>query len=75
MGQGEPLFRYCDLELDPMTFISELNLNMVLIYQCAKMKVSIPSASKLQPEQTHRHNENITSPHTWAEKNDDDGNN
>ena len=46
-GQGGSLFHYCDLELDSMTFISELDLHMVLIYHCAKKKVSIPSASKV----------------------------
>ena len=46
-GKGGPLFRYCDLELDPMTFISELDLDMVLIYRCAKKKVFIPSTSKV----------------------------
>ena len=49
LGEGGPLFHYCDLELDPMTFISELDLDMVLIYHCAEKKVSIPSASKVTP--------------------------
>ena len=44
---GGSLFRYCDLELGPMAFITELDLGMVLIYHCAKKKVSIPSASKV----------------------------
>ena len=65
-----PLFHYCDLELDPMTFITELDLDLVLIYHCAKRKVSIPCSSKVTAERTHRqkhrHDENITSPHTQA---------
>ena len=54
--QGRPLFCYCDLKYNPMTFISELDLDMVLIYHCAKMEVSIPSASKVAARtdtQTH----------------------
>ena len=67
------LFHYCDLELDLMTFISEFDLDMVLIYHCAKKKVSIPSASKVTARtdtQTHtnRHDKNIISPHTQAVK-------
>ena len=47
MGAGGPLFCYCDLELVPMTFISDPDLDMILIYRCAKKKVSIPFASKV----------------------------
>ena len=66
-SRGGPLFCYCDLELDPMTFISEFDLDMVLIYHCAKNKVSIPSASKITSRtDTYTHDENITSPHMQA---------
>ena len=72
-GWGGPLFRYCDLELDPMTFISELDLDKLLIYHCPKKKVSISSPSKVKArmdtetqadrqtdKQTHRRDKKIT---------------
>ena len=47
-GRG-PLFCYCDLELDPITFISELDIDMVAYSSTTvlKKKVSITSASKV----------------------------
>ena len=47
-----------DLDLGPMTLVLKLDLDMVLIYHCAKKKVSIPSASKVTARtrtQTDRH--------------------
>ena len=36
-----------DLDLGPMTLVLELDLDTVLLYHCAKKKVSVPSASKV----------------------------
>ena len=67
-GAGGPLFCYCDLELDPMTFISELDLDMVLIYHCAKQSLySICFKVTARTDTVkHRHDKNIISHHTWA---------
>ena len=56
-----------------MTFISELDLDMVLLYHCAKKKVSIPSASKVTPQtdtQTDRNTDATKAlpPHTRSVK-------
>ena len=58
--QGVPLCHYCDLDLDPMTFISELDLDIALIYPCAKNEVSRSRLSKVRARtdthtQTDRH--------------------
>ena len=58
-GAGGPLFRYSDLILDPMTFISELDLDMVLIYHCAK-KFLFHLLQKLELERTHRQTDRQT---------------
>ena len=53
-GQGGLYFTTATLNLT-LTFISELDLNIVLIYHCATKKVSIPSASKVRTRtDTHR---------------------
>ena len=75
-GAGGHSFRYCDLELNPLTFISELDLDVIHIYQCAKRKFLFHLLQKLHSKRTHGHtkrqkhrrNENITSPHTRAVK-------
>ena len=59
-GEGGPLFYYCDLGLGPMTFISELDLDMILIYHCAKKKVSILSASKVTARTDTDNNTDMT---------------
>ena len=41
------LFRYCDLELDPMTFISELDLDVVVTYLHAKNEVNRSNGLKV----------------------------
>ena len=49
-----------------LTLVLKLDLDMVLIYHCAKKKVSIPPASKVTCLNgiTNRHDKNITSPRT-----------
>ena len=37
-----------------LTLVLQLDLDMVLIHQCAKKKVSIPSASKVKSPKGHR---------------------
>ena len=57
---------YFDLDHGPMTLVLKLDLDMVLIYHCAKKKVSILSASKVRARtdtQTNIHDKIITSPH------------
>ena len=41
------LFRYCDLELDPLTFISELDLDIVVTYLNAKNEVNRSNGLKV----------------------------
>ena len=41
------LTRYYDLELDPMTFISELDLDIVVTYLLAKNEVNGSNGSKV----------------------------
>ena len=41
------LFRYCGLELDPMTFISELDLDIVVTYLHEKNEVNKSNGSKV----------------------------
>ena len=41
------LFRYRDLEFDPMTFISELDLDIVVTYLHAKNGVNMSNGSKV----------------------------
>ena len=48
------LFCYCDLELDPMTFISEVDLDILVTYLPAKDEVSRSNGSKVISGQTHR---------------------
>ena len=65
------LFSY-DLDLDPMTLIFKLELDMIKMYLHAKNEVSMSSDSKgyslnRQKTQTHRQTDttkNITYPHT-----------
>ena len=50
-----------------MTLVLKLDLDMVLIYHCAKKRVSIPSASKVTARtdtQTHRYTDSQTDRHT-----------
>ena len=42
------------LTLNPMTLLLKLDLNIVKIYVCTKMKYLASVVQKLQPEQTHR---------------------
>ena len=44
---------YSDPDLGPMTLALKLDLDMVLIYQCAK-KFLFHLLQKLEPEKTHR---------------------
>ena len=50
------LFRYCDLELDPMTFISELDPDIVMTYLHAQNEVNRSNGSKviIQTDCAHR---------------------
>ena len=41
------LFHYCDLELDPMTFISEADLDIVVTYLNAKNEDNRSNGSKV----------------------------
>ena len=47
-------FYSLDLNLDPMTLLLNLDLNIVKIYVYSKNEVPNFSVQKLQPEQTHR---------------------
>ena len=40
-------FRYCDLELDPMTFISECDLDIIVTYLNAKNAINRSNGSKV----------------------------
>ena len=58
-------------DLGPMTLVLKLDLDMVLIYHCAKTKVSIPSASKdtaRTDTHTHRHDKNSTSAYVGSNR-------
>ena len=48
------LFRSCDLDLDPMTFIYELDPYSLKIYQTYKYELPTPRPSKVTVRQTDR---------------------
>ena len=57
----------CDLELDPMTLISELDLDIIVTYLHAKNEVNRSSGSKVIVRihtQTHTHTHRHTHGHT-----------
>ena len=59
------LFHYCDLELDHVTFISELDLDIVVTYLHDKSEVSRSNGSKViiwADIQTDRHQGNLYLP-------------
>ena len=65
---GGKMSIFLDLDLDPMTLMLKLDLDMVKMYHHTKNEVSLSTHSKvIAPEQTdtqtltHRHHENITS--------------
>ena len=66
------VFPSCDLDLDPMTLIYELDLDIMEIYLYAKNQVPNSKHSKViarTDTQTDRQTdatENITYPHTWV---------
>ena len=69
-GQGGLYFTTATLNLT-LTFISELDLDIVLIYHCATKKVSIPSASKVRTRtdtQTGRDKQTDTDRQTDTDK-------
>ena len=60
-----------DLDFGPMTLALKLDLDMVLIYHCAKKKVSVLSASKITARtdtQTHRYTDKQADRHTDTTK-------
>ena len=64
-------FYQSDLDLDPMTLILKLDLDMVKMSYFIKNAVSILRHSKVLAQRdthahTHRQYEKITFPHTWA---------
>ena len=62
-------FDKSDLDLDPMTLVLKLDLEMIMMYYHTKNEVSMSGHSKVihrtdTQTQTHRQYENITFPYT-----------
>ena len=64
-------FYQSDLDLDPVTLVLKLDLDIVMIYHDTKNEVYMSRNSKViartdTQKDTHRQYENITFLHTWA---------
>ena len=63
-GHTRILFHSCDLGLDPMTFMYELDLTILKIYLRTKNELFRSKLSKLQCyRETHAHDRKHTTPH------------